>query len=176
MFTTRDIFMTALVGCVLALGFVAWQQHQALQHLESDFHTHDESPSAVAERKDGVLLGGLRAEETGRLPVPVRAQIADRVNPVSSRQLEGIVQMLDDPRFLQAVASHQRSMLDVRFGELFGRLELTDDELESLRELLIEKQNAAMDVLMVSRGQLDGQLGGRTCARRRGGRGERSIN
>lgn len=160
MASSRDFVITALALSVLTLGVVTWRQHQAMERLLADGAEAEEASATLetaatwSARPDpfpGVDL------VPGRSETPLRARIAPARAPVSQEQLAGVVAMLEDPRFLRAVAAHQRSMLDARFGELFGKLDLTAEELESLRALLIEKQNAAMDVLMVSRGELTGE-------------------
>ncbi|MCC5022223.1 MAG: hypothetical protein J6386_05220 [Candidatus Synoicihabitans palmerolidicus] len=75
-------------------------------------------------------------------------------------QLMGVAELMENPRFWRAMVAHQRTMLNGRFGTLFKRLDLTSEELEVLRGLLIEKQNSALDVLMVSRGELGGTMNG----------------
>ncbi len=164
MSTPRDFVITALVCCVMALGAVAWRQHQSLMRWaqgEARVAVLPESTLAPGEEiAEPAGTSPERVRAWNRAPLTVRARLSETASPMSQRQLAGVVEMLEDPRFLRAVASHQRSMLDARFGELFGRLDLSEEELESLRALLIEKQNAAMDVMMVSRGELAGQMGG----------------
>ncbi len=167
MSTSRDFVITALVCCVLVLGVVAWRQHRELGRLERIARAQTAETGDAREetgrdiRETTAVWGDSRRRVIPVVvPRPLHARMAETGPAAGQPQLEGVMEMLEDPRFLQAVASHQRSMLDARFGELFGRLELTDDELESLRGLLIEKQNAAMDVLMVSKGELGGRIAG----------------
>jgi len=44
---------------------------------------------------------------------------------------------MPDPRFIRALVSHQRILLDKRFAELFRDLSPTPQELERIRSLLI---------------------------------------
>jgi hypothetical protein len=64
--------------------------------------------------------------------------------------MRGIDVLMQDPTFSQALMSHQRTLLVTRFAELFRKLDLTPDELGKLGAFLIEKQNSALDGLMLS--------------------------
>lgn len=164
MITSREVLSAGLVCSVLALSIVVWQQRLELQRLQTGLGWNESAAGSFQVGEEIVEPTGAERWRGPLLPLPsvaVRTRVsAGSPSPPDRRQGAGVVAMMEDPRFLKAMASHQRSLLDARFGELFGKLSLTAEELDVLRTLLIEKQNAGMDVLMVSRGELGDQMDG----------------
>lgn len=61
--------------------------------------------------------------------------------------------LLDNPEAQRFLALQQRGVLDVRYGALFRMLNLPPDQLEQLKDLLVEKRTATADVLAAARSQ-----------------------
>ncbi|MCF3649840.1 hypothetical protein [Synoicihabitans lomoniglobus] len=151
----RTVLTSGLSVVVIALGLLVWRQHQAIAALQA--HAAAATPGVLTVNV--VPSSSVRTTGTGATVAPT-ASVGRENRLRDERRLEGLAELMENPKFLRAMVSHQRTMLDGRFGELFRRLDLNDEELESLRALLIEKQNAALDVLMVSRGEVGGTLTG----------------
>jgi hypothetical protein len=141
---------------VIALGLLVWRQHQAIAALQDLTAVSAERPES---EQRPLRWGSMRSSGGGA--ASTQTALPDRDTRLrDERRVEGLAELMENPKFLRAMVSHQRTMLDGRFGELFRRLDLNDEELESLRALLIGKQNAALDVRTVSRGEVGGALSG----------------
>lgn len=62
-------------------------------------------------------------------------------------------QFLENPEAQRLMAVQQRGALDQRYGALFRMLNLPPDQLERLKDLLVERQTAGVDVLAAARSQ-----------------------
>jgi hypothetical protein len=135
-------FVIAVLGSVVAvLSVMVWFQHRQVAESSSG----SEAPS----RRDGLY---------GKFPGSHRRVVdgvAERDEKATNHPMQRVSVLMQDPLFIRALVSHQRTLLDNRFADLFRRLDLTPEELDQIRSLLIEKQNSALDVLMLSRSDLD---------------------
>ena len=62
-------------------------------------------------------------------------------------------QMMDNPEAQRLLAIQQKASLDSKYSALFRSLHLTPDQLEKFKSLLVEKQNAVIDVMAAARAQ-----------------------
>jgi hypothetical protein len=65
---------------------------------------------------------------------------------------------MENPEFVQALNLQRHASLDTRFAGLFRTLNLGATELAAFKNLLVEKENVALDVVMVSETLADGPL------------------
>jgi hypothetical protein len=63
------------------------------------------------------------------------------------------MEVLESPEMRELLAVQQRAALDGRYAGLFKALRLSPDQLEQLKRLLVDKQNAMMDVMSAARRQ-----------------------
>jgi hypothetical protein len=61
--------------------------------------------------------------------------------------------MMESPQAQQFMAMQQKAALDGRYGALFRKLNLSPSDLEKLKNLLVERQTAALDVMTAARNQ-----------------------
>ena len=61
--------------------------------------------------------------------------------------------VMNDPEFAKLMTMQQKGMLDSRYAPLFKQLALTPAQLDQFKSLLLEKQNAARDVMVSARDQ-----------------------
>lgn len=61
--------------------------------------------------------------------------------------------MLEDPEVQRLMAVQRKSALDSRYAALFRSLNLTPDQLDKFKNLLVEKGNAILDVMSAAREQ-----------------------
>jgi len=61
--------------------------------------------------------------------------------------------LMQSPKAAPLLASQQRAMIENRYAPLFKALNLTPEQLSKFKDLLVEKQNAARDVMTVAREQ-----------------------
>jgi hypothetical protein len=91
---------------------------------------------------------GLRAEA----PAPAAPALPDG-SPADFATAGRFAALLESPEAQRLLAMQQRSTLDSRYSALFRLLNLSPDQLEDLKDLLVEKRTAAADVLAAARTQ-----------------------
>ena len=62
-------------------------------------------------------------------------------------------QMMENPEAQRLLAIQQKAGLDARYSQLFKAMHLTPEQLDKFKSLLVEKQNAMIDVLAAARAQ-----------------------
>ncbi len=67
--------------------------------------------------------------------------------------LPGPMQAMESPEMRRLMAVEQKGRLDARYAPLFKSLGLAPSQLDRLKQLLVDKQNAAMDVMAAARAQ-----------------------
>lgn len=98
----------------------------------------------------------LRRAEATSAATP-RADTAPRLKPfhaaVARGRLPGPMEAMDSPEARRLMAIEQRGRLDAQYAPLFQALHLPPNRLNEFKQLLVDKQNAAMDVLAVAQRQ-----------------------
>jgi hypothetical protein len=95
-------------------------------------------PATQAERDQLALENGV--------PADVRNQrVGDMVNRFTN--------LMDSPEAQRLMGIQQKAALDARYSSLFKSLHLTPEQLDKFKSLLVEKQNAVMDVMAAARAQ-----------------------
>lgn len=64
-----------------------------------------------------------------------------------------LMAMMDDPEFQRLIQTQQKGALDSRYAALFRSLNLTPQQLEQFKDLLVEKRTAIADVMAAARSQ-----------------------
>jgi hypothetical protein len=108
------------------------KEQQALQIENAGLHT-----AAATTRPTGERMPSMKpftaAAPRGRVPPPFAA--------------------FDSPEMRQLMAIEQKGRLDARYAALFRALHLPPEKLADLKKLLVDKQNAMMDVLAAAHRQ-----------------------
>jgi len=74
-------------------------------------------------------------------------QGADSPQPTETESpLAGLAEMIQNPAMKEMIRAQQRATLSISHGALFDYLELSDEELAELKDLLVEKQMALVDI------------------------------
>jgi hypothetical protein len=68
-------------------------------------------------------------------------------------RIGGPMEAFDSPEMRQLMALEQKGRLDGRYATLFQALRLPPEKLEQLKQLLVDKQNAMMDVMAAAHRQ-----------------------
>jgi hypothetical protein len=92
----------------------------------------------------------------GGEPRPVTADGAGVSAPVTARTRPdrgGMINAMNNPEVQQLMAIQQKAGLDGRYAALFKKLNLSPDELEKFKSLLVEKQSVVMEVMNEARNQ-----------------------
>ena len=142
----------------LGLGTVAWRQHRELLSLRDAATVADEqgahkwtgqAHSAAIEEK-----GIVPVAETAVIP-PSPGQTPDTPAPSTKKPAPGtkkgpsrqeILAFLNNPDAQRTLAAKFREQVDARYGPLLAALALDPAQQTRLRELLIERQGAVIDV------------------------------
>jgi hypothetical protein len=75
-----------------------------------------------------------------RAPSPVREKTGRGGNPMSA-----VAEMMKDPEMRKAMAQQQKMMLDTMYGSLFKQLQLTPEQTDKFKDLLVEQQMSSMN-------------------------------
>ena len=80
-------------------------------------------------------------------PAPVaRAAPAGGAGPTGAAPMQAIAKMMKDPAMREMMRGQQKGMMDVTHASLFRYLDLSPEELETFKTLLLDKQMALVDV------------------------------
>jgi hypothetical protein len=73
-----------------------------------------------------------------------------RPNAALGDLASGLLSRMDDPEVRRLMTIEQKAAIGRRYAAFFHSLNLPPDQLEHLKDLLLEKQNAPMDVVMAA--------------------------
>lgn len=158
--------MPALLLIVAALAIVCGWQRAEYRRLAAALRGPAGAPAPavrqaraqsfiVAPHAPAPANHPARPEEDGAGFAPPTFPFAFKPNPAEQSP---VARLLNNPDFFQALQLHRQSTLDTRFAPLFRQLSLNPDELTAFKRLLIEKENAALDVIAISESQPEGPL------------------
>lgn len=145
--------LTTVAGTI-----VAWQQHQELGRLR-EAATKVEAPPVTADASSMTADAEHLAEESAIAPqAEFDAPPAPGLTPNAAardqrpnRSRADFRAMMDRPEIQRLIAIGQKSALDSRYSALFKSLSLTPDQLETFKELLVEKRTAVQDIRSAAR-------------------------
>ena len=164
----KNLLLAVLLVATLGLSGLAWQQYLELIALRGASLSDNERASwqsrlAALEKRKNELEGQLAAapgksgEQTdvattasGDLP-PANARGGGRRG--GGPAFAQIRALMDSPQFQKMAATQQRSALDGQYAGLFKKLNISAAQLDQFKNLLIDKQNTARDVLSAAQDQ-----------------------
>jgi hypothetical protein len=147
---------------------LAWRQYRELTQLraasvsnseradwqkrlwDSEKRRHDlEASLAALKDKGSAAADG----STDSLAGPDDPAPGGRRGPNRGNLANNFMAMMDRPEIQKLMATQQRAALDSRFAALFRNLNLSPEQLEQFKNLLVEKQTAMTDALAAARAQ-----------------------
>jgi len=150
---SKNIIIGVLFLTTVAGGIYGWTQHRQVTALGAQVTT---LTKAAARRPS-------RSADAQQRPAPPDAAAPDAApqqaadTAASSRPSwpgsSAIRSLMQSPKAAPLLAAQQRAMLDSRYAPLFKDLNLPPDQLAKFKDLLVDKQNAARDVMNVAREQ-----------------------
>lgn len=166
----KSALLVLLALTTVATGILAWQQYRALHAPRSESSRDDTNALrqklADAERRAHALqneLDALKARTVSEdTPTP------DEPSPTTNNNVrrgrrgpgggpEAFMALMNDPKVVQLMNSREKLMLDSRYASLFKSLmqgsNLNPQQIEALKDLLVEKQNTTRDIMMTARAQ-----------------------
>jgi hypothetical protein len=152
---SKNIIIGALILTTAAGGIYGWQQRRRANDLEAQaarFAANAPAKRAAPRPAGDAQQGSADSKKTAasKAKPPEAPPDAPRVQMPSGTALRNLMQ---SPQAAQLIASQQRAMVESRYAPLFKSLDLPPDQLARFKNLLVEKQNAARDVMTVAREQ-----------------------
>lgn len=148
------VILVLLIVCA-GLGWGMWRQLVARQAGEAAAAeaavkiTRLEKSLALAKKQNAAN----RASRSHSRPNGERsAETSPQHRPLPPPR-GSFTALLSNPEFAQAMAVRQRASLDRRYAGLFAQLNLPPAELEKLKDLLVDRSAAPMDVRAAAQGQ-----------------------
>ena len=156
-------FAFLLAVLALLLGGTAWYQWNAagtlaaalnkttaerdtLSHRVADLEKHEKSLAQEA--------AALREQAPpASAPVPTAGGRTMTYRVGGAGGTAGPMAALESPEMRRLMAVGQRSQLDARYAPLFKSLGLPPQQLDKFKQLLVDKQNSALDVMAAARSQ-----------------------
>lgn len=169
---TKNYIILLLALAVSAVGALAWIQYRELRRLRaaglSDGQRADlqkrlwdlekrknELEAEVAQLRARGGPGNSAEDENDALAAneargPVRPP-EGRFNRRAG--FNNLSTLLENPEFNKLWTTQQKALLDSRYAALFKNLNLSPADLDKFKGLLVDKQNAMMDVMAAARDQ-----------------------
>ena len=145
----KNYLIILLAFATVTAGSIAWQQHQQLKSLRDDLLTQ----RAVTGRK----FTSPKPSST----IATATKSADKENPSpadadtsakpSRSNRPSFSSLMNNPEVVKAWNLRERAQLDERFAALFKQLNLSPAQLDSFKNLLVERQTVAMDIYATAR-------------------------
>lgn len=148
----KNLLLTIMTLATVVLAVVATRQHRELVRLRK----------AVVRQPAGAAPAHQRAVPAKSKPLPppeedARLTAPPAIAPPLARAAETqpaggmfsqFSRLAKDPAFKDMMRAQQKMVLGIVYGDLFKKLGLGATELEALKELLVERNLAQMDVSM----------------------------
>lgn len=158
----KDYLLLVLLLTTVAGGVLAWRQYNELIELRAAALNNNERADLQkrlwdAEKNRKALQD--KVTELERQPAPEAEETPSAERPAARRNNRGpnraneFMALMDKPEMQRLVALERKGALDARFAPLFKNLNLTPEQLDKFKNLLVEKQTSMMDVLAAAREQ-----------------------
>lgn len=159
----KNYLIILLALATVTSGLIAFNQSRRLAALEADLLKASAAAAAVKPRsapfaaeftasatsETGPKIAGELDSATPAAPgVPAEAP-ASRENRGNNRS--NFAALMANPEFAAAMTVQQRAALDARYADLFKKLNLTPDQLEKFKSLLVDRQTSRIDVMIAAR-------------------------
>jgi len=166
----KTCVILALAAALLGGSVLAWRQYQELVQLRASLLSPDERASLRKELtsaqqrirtlKERVArltptnnAKGAVADDDPKATAEERAAARRERQAQNQARFKAVQAMMATPEFQGLQAVVQKGQLDARYGALFKSLNLNPAQLDQLKTLLLDKQNAFMDVRTAMAGQ-----------------------
>jgi hypothetical protein len=149
----KNYLIILLAFSTVSSGIIAWRQTQRLNTLRASLPAPRPVPAARA------IAASKSSDDTPKPPAAAQAKpaaetaAADNAPPPRQprNNRPNLAAMLANPEFAKAWNLQQRAQLDNRFAGLFKQLNLSPEQLDKFKDLLVERQSTAMDVYAAAR-------------------------
>jgi hypothetical protein len=166
----RNVVLALLVVALLATGGLAWRQHLEVQRLRDAALASSDGDDlrrkvADLQRANRELQDQLAASKAGaRDDGDESADMTERPAPGGNRrdggprfnrgqQFAAVRELMNKPEVQAIVAKAEKAAVDARYAALFRNLNLTPEQADRLKALIVERQNTVQDVAAAAREQ-----------------------
>lgn len=150
----KNYLILLLALATVSSGWIAWNQTGRLAALQQDLLKASASAAAVKPKAAPVSVAEVKTPEAAK-PAAESEPAAEPGEQPGQRQQRNnrpnFAALMANPEFAKAVGVQQRAALDGRYADLFKSLNLSPEQLEKFKSLLIERQSARMDVMSAAR-------------------------
>jgi hypothetical protein len=155
--SAKNYLLVLLFLTTVGSSYLAWRQYQELIGLRASALDREERAALqkriwAAESRTAALEKKLTAPK----PAGDDAGETDPAPPASDPRRArggGFLAMMENPEMQKLMHVQQKASLDGRYAALFKSLNLTPEQLEKFKNLLVERQTAMMDVFAAAREQ-----------------------
>lgn len=153
----KNAFLLLCVLSALALSILAWRQHEELVLLRSKTEETASRASlekSLADAQNNVRELERQLTETRNPKAPAKSSgsTALPIGPDGSLAsiMPGLAAFLDRPEMQRALTNQEKANIERRFSKLFKQLNLSPEQLEKFKALLLERQTTAMDSMIIA--------------------------
>jgi hypothetical protein len=157
--SAKNALIVLLALATLAGSGLAWMQYQELIKLKAELldpnertdlqRRLEEARKRIRSMEDQLVAlrgrpGEARVAEAGDRP--------DDQDRWAGRR-NGFLAVMNDPKVQKLMAIQQKGLLDAHYAALFKSLNLSPQQLDQFKDLLVQKQQALMDAITAAREQ-----------------------
>jgi hypothetical protein len=150
----KNYLIILLAFSTVTAGVIAWREARHLKDLQAALLAANTAPvvhKAVSKPDHPVAVAPTEAK-----PADDSTEPADAATPPARQQRNNrpnIAALMANPEFAKAWNIERRAQLDNRYAALFKELNLSPSQLDGFKNLLVERESAAMDVYAAARDQ-----------------------
>jgi hypothetical protein len=155
----KNYLLIFLALTSVSTGYLAWQQTQRLNALMDGLIKTASTDASAKKRLATTETATPSLKPTEKAAEKGDEKVADQKDK-EAKPKKGpndgrpdFATLMANPEFAKAVTLQQRAGLDERYANLFKMLKLSPAELETFKNLLVERQAARMDVMTSARDQ-----------------------
>lgn len=159
----KNYLILLLALATVSAGLIAFNQSRRLAALEADLLRASAAAAAVkpfpapvaaeltapATSETGSTIAGMLDSAPPAPPVVPAEAPASRETRGNNRS--NFAALMANPEFAAAMTVQQRAALDARYADLFKKLNLSPDQLEKFKSLLVDRQTSRIDVMIAAR-------------------------
>jgi hypothetical protein len=159
--STNGILITLLFLAAAGGAAVAWHEYQEIQELRaaalrvSDTGALDRQAAARRLKELSDEIAGLKGRIRDEAPAAVAQDGSSPADGAARRPRAGagFMAVMSSPQFQRLMAIQQKGMLDGVYAPLFKALNLSPQQLDQFKNLMVQRQQAAMDAIQAAREQ-----------------------
>lgn len=154
----KNYLIVLLALATVSASLIAWTQSRRLTALEADLLKASAAATAV-KPKSAPVAAEFAGKPATAAVTPAEGDPAAPADEAAGQNRQrnnnrpNFAALMANPEFAKAMSIQQRAALDARYADLFKQLKLSPAQLEKFKDLLVERQNARMDVMATAREQ-----------------------